>query len=336
MLETPDHAVVGETVAAAKIWPRAQRATGFLNAVLRKVVADRDAFDAAPLEANWPDWRRTIVSEGLGAKATARLAEAQTHVPETYLTPKDGDAQKLAQTINGDVVGAYSVKVETSAVESLPGYEDGDWWVQDVAATLPARLLNSKQGEQVLDICAAPGGKTLQLAATGAKVTAIDRSKPRLKRLKQNLWRTGFKGAVEVVQADATEWTPEAPVDHVLLDAPCSALGTLRRHPEGAWIKSPEDVARFPNIQERLLRASLDMLKPGGTLVYCVCSPLPHEGLDIIERVLADTNATRKPVLAEEIPGIETCLTAHGDLLTLPNGAFGHDAFYIARLTRDS
>ncbi len=336
LLETPDHAVVGETVAAAKMWPRAQRATGFLNAVLRKVVSDRSAFDAAPIDANWPNWLRTMITEGLGAKTASSLAEAQTQLPETYLTPKSGDAAALANQVDGTVVAGTSVRVETNAVETLPGYEDGDWWVQDVAATFPARVLGAAQGETVLDVCAAPGGKTLQLAATGAAVTAIDRSKPRLKRLKQNLWRTKFKGEVDVVQADATSWKPSEPVDRILLDAPCSALGTLRRHPEGAWIKSPEDVTRFPDIQERLLRACLDMLKPGGSLVYCVCSPLPHEGLDVVERVIADTHATRNAISADEVEGFEACLTARGDLLTLPNGAFGHDAFYIARLTRDS
>ena len=277
-----------------------------------------------------------MITQALGAKAASSLADAQTQVPETYLTPKSGDAAALAAHVDGTVVAGTSVQVETNAIESLPGYEAGDWWVQDVAATLPARLLGAKSGEQVLDICAAPGGKTLQLAATGASVTAIDRSKPRLKRLKQNLWRTKIKGEVDVVQADATAWRPESAVDRILLDAPCSALGTLRRHPEGAWIKSPEDVTRFPDIQERLLRASLDMLKPGGSLVYCVCSPLPHEGVDVVERVLSETKASRHPIKAEEIEGFDPCLTARGDLLTLPNGAFGHDAFYIARLTRDS
>lgn len=335
VLETADHAVVGETVAAAKLWPRAQRATGFLNAVLRKVVADRSAFDNAPMTALWPNWLRTIATTSLGADAVAALAQAQTQQPDTYLTPKDGNATALAKAVDGEVIGAHSVKVAAPVIEQLPGFETGDWWVQDIAATLPARLLAPEAGVLVLDICAAPGGKTMQLAATGATVTAIDRSKPRLKRLKQNLWRTGFKGKVEVVQADATSWAPPAPVDKILLDAPCSALGTLRRHPEGAWIKSAEDVARFPDIQTRLLDSSLNMLKPGGTLIYCVCSPLSHEGVEIIEKAIAKGGVQRRPVTASQVPGFESSITPVGDVLTLPNGQFGHDAFYIAQLTRD-
>ncbi|MEE2930601.1 MAG: transcription antitermination factor NusB [Pseudomonadota bacterium] len=335
LLETPDHAVVGETVAAAKLWPRAHRATGFLNAVLRKVVADRSAFDDAPVEANWPAWLRTIAIQGLGAKAANTLVAAQTETPDIYLTPKNGDPQALSTRVDGEVTAGYSVRVSGQAIDTIPGYETGDWWVQDVAATLPARLLNAVAEDKILDICAAPGGKTMQLAASGANVTAIDRSKPRLKRLKQNLWRTGFHGTVETVLADATQWRPDTPVDKILLDAPCSALGTLRRNPEGAWIKSPTDVARFSNIQERLLRASLEMLEPGGTLIYCVCSPLPHEGVEIVDRVLQDTAAARLPVKPHEIQGFEPSISALGDVLTLPNASFAHDAFYIARLKRE-
>lgn len=335
LLETADHAVVGETVAAAKMWPRAQRATGFLNAVLRKVVADRSAFDAAPVEAIWPAWFQTAVRDGLGEAAMTALAKAQLHMPDIYLTPKSGAPEAVAKQVGGTVVAGYSVRVDSADLERLPGYQDGDWWVQDIAATLPARLLVPGSGDTILDICAAPGGKTLQLAAAGAAVTAIDRSKPRLKRLKQNLWRTGFKGKVEVVQADATSWRPPALVDKILLDAPCSALGTLRRHPEGPWIKSEADVQRFPDIQERLLRAAIEMLKPGGTLVYCVCSPLPHEGAELVDRLVADTALSRRPVTAQEAPGFAGSILASGDVLTLPNGEFPHDAFYISRLQRD-
>lgn len=333
VMDTPDHAVVGETVAAAKIWYRTKHAAGFLNAVLRKVVANREAFDKSSALSVWPKWLQTMTKDVLGVQAAVALAEAQTVQPELYLTPKSGDAAALAELVDGDVVAGHSVKVDTQAIEGLPGFDAGDFWVQDVAAALPARLLGASAGETVLDICAAPGGKTMQLAATGAKVTAIDRSKPRLKRLKQNLWRTGFHGEVETVLTDATAWTPAEPVDRILLDAPCSALGTMRRHPEGAWIKSEDDALRFPNIQERLLRSALGMLKPGGTLVYCVCSPLPHEGVEIVERILADGLGKRAKIDATEIAGFEQAVTPNGDLLTLPGTAFGHDAFYISRLS---
>lgn len=333
VLETPDHAVVGETVAAAKIWPRAQRAAGFLNAVLRKVISNREAFDAVPIETVWPDWLRADISAGLGPRAALSLAEAQLTQPDLHLTPKDGDAEALAARLGGKVVGAGSVQVETGAVEALPGFEDGDWWVQDAAAALPAQLLATKASETVLDLCAAPGGKTMQLAATGADVTAIDRSKPRLKRLRENLNRTGFSD-VDIVEADATNWQPPAPVDKILLDAPCSALGTLRRHPEGAWIKTAEDIARFPSFQERLLRSAIKMLKPGGSVVYCVCSPLPREGAAIVKAVLAVGGVKRQAITAEEAQGFAAGINQAGELVTLPGPGLSNDAFFMARLVR--
>lgn len=333
VLDTPDHAVVGETVSAAKLWPRARRAAGFLNAVLRKVVADRSGFDTVPVEAIWPDWLRADMADGLGARQALALAEAQLHQPDLHLTARDGDASALADRLDGQLVGCGTVRLESGNVEALAGFETGDWWVQDAAARLPAMLLGAKAGETVLDICAAPGGKTMQLAASGADVIAIDRSRPRLKRLKANLARTGFAG-VEVIEADATSWQPPEPADRILLDAPCSALGTLRRHPEGAWIKSREDIARFPAFQERLLRATVKMLKPGGTLVYCVCSPLPREGKQVVEAVLAGGGLVRQPIKAGEVGDFATSITPEGDLLTLPGSEFMHDAFYISRLTR--
>ncbi|MEM1036613.1 MAG: transcription antitermination factor NusB [Pseudomonadota bacterium] len=336
LLDTPDHAVVSETVAAAKQWPRAQRATGFLNAVLRKVVADRSGFDAAPITAIWPDWLYQDLKASLGEEAANALAAAQTETPDLYLIPTNGDAETLAARVEGEAITPYAIKVDhTRNVADIPGYEEGDWWVQDVAATLPARLLNAKPGETVLDICAAPGGKTMQLAATGASVTAIDRSKPRLKRLKQNLWRTGFHGKVETVLADATQWSPPEPVDKILIDAPCSALGTLRRHPEGAYIKSAEDIARFPDIQARLLKHAASLLKLGGTLIYCVCSPRKEEGEAIIDTHASKAGLTRAPIDQTEIPHFREALTPNGDLLTLPHDDMRHDAFFICRLKRE-
>ncbi|MEM8616705.1 MAG: RsmB/NOP family class I SAM-dependent RNA methyltransferase [Pseudomonadota bacterium] len=337
LMETPDHAVVGETVAAAKIWPRARRGAGFLNAVLRKVVADRSAFEAAPMEAIWPQWLRALFVDSVGKRASLSLAEAQTKIPETYIIPRDGNVVGLAKRLglSGQaIVAEHTVRSDTSAVDTLEGYEAGDWWVQDVAATLPARLLDARPGETVLDMCAAPGGKTMQLAATGAKVTAIDRSKPRLKRLRENLKRTGFDGDVDVQLADVSQWQPPQPFDHILLDAPCSALGTLRRHPEGAWIKREADLRHFPAMQARLLDSALSMLKPGGTVIYCVCTPVTREGEAVVAEALkTHPRLSRVPIAPFEVPGFETAVTRAGDLLTLPTSSFGHDHFYISRLT---
>ena len=216
----------------------------------------------------------------------------------------------------------------------MEGFEGGDWWVQDVAAALPARLLGAQPGEMVFDLCAAPGGKTMQLAATGAKIVALDRSASRLERVSENLARTGLSDDVEIVAAKLEDWTPSQPADRILLDAPCSALGTLRRHPEGAWIKSPDDIARFPEVQARLLEASARMLKPGGTLIYCVCTPLSREGVEVVDRVVAGGLLERAPISADEAGDFANGVTGHGDVLTSPNGQYGHDFFFVSRLRR--
>ncbi|MEM5515833.1 transcription antitermination factor NusB [Henriciella sp. AS95] len=336
LMETPPHAVVSETVDAAKSWARAKSASGFLNAVLRKVVSDRSHFDKAPVIAVWPDWLTVAMMTSLGVETAARIAEAQLTEPELHLTPKQpADADALAASLEGRVIGPGSVSVPTGKIAEMEGFEGGDWWVQDVAAALPARLLGAQAGDRVFDLCAAPGGKTMQLAATGADVVALDRSASRLERVKDNLARTGLGEKVEIIAAKLEDWTPSAPADRILLDAPCSALGTLRRHPEGAWIKSPDDIARFPEVQARLLEASSKMLKPGGTLIYCVCTPLASEGADVIERVLASGDLVRSPIRREEAGDFAAGVTEAGDVLTLPNGEYGHDFFFISRLTRN-
>ncbi|MGB3624664.1 MAG: transcription antitermination factor NusB [Henriciella sp.] len=336
LMETPPHAVVSETVDAAKGWARAKSASGFLNAVLRKAVSDRSHFDKAPVTAVWPDWLTVAMMTSLGVEDAAKIAEAQLDEPDLHLTPKDPqNAGALAASLEGEAIGPGSVRVPTGGVSDIEGFESGDWWVQDVAAALPVRLLGVQPGETVFDLCAAPGGKTMQLAAAGAKVTALDRSKARLKRVEDNLERTGLSGSVDIVADKVEDWSPPAPADRILLDAPCSALGTLRRHPEGAWIKAPDDIARFPEIQARLIEASLQMLKPGGTLIYCVCTPLKREGVEVVEKVLASGGCARAGFSAEDLGEFANGLTEDGDVLTLPNGKFSHDFFFISRLTRN-
>ncbi len=331
-LGTPDHAAVGETVAAAGQGSETRRAAGLVNAVLRRAATDRSGFDAAPAEAVWPDWLAARLRACLSAAQLEALAQAHRRAPELHLTARDpaGAARALAARM----MASGSLALPLGPIESLPGYDEGEWWVQDAAAALPARLLAAGPGETVIDLCAAPGGKTMQLAANGARVIALDRSKPRLRRLAANLERTRLTGNVEIVAANAETWRPAAPVGKLLLDAPCSALGTLRRHPEGAWIKRPADLERFPDIQSRLLAAAGEMVQSGGRLVYCVCTPLPEEGGSVIERALASGAWRREPVGDDEVAGFGHALTPAGDLLTVPGGTEDHDAFYIARLTR--
>lgn len=334
-MDVPPHAAVSETVEAARLWPPARSGGSFLNAALRRVSENPSPAKTLSPLALWPDWLATTLETAYGRDRAERLALAQLQEPELHLSAKS-DAAKVAAETGGELLPCGTVRLTSGAVEALPGYETGDWWVQDAAARLSARLLAPKEGERILDLCAAPGGKTLQLAAAGADVTALDRSRPRLQRLKENLSRTGLKA--DVIVADGETWQAPTPFDKILLDAPCSALGTLRRHPEGAWIKSESDAGRFASIQTRLLKAAANLLKPGGTLVYCVCTPVPAEGVDVVEAALSDGLFERMSVAVSEIPGFEAALTDRGDVLTLPasetDNSVRHDAFYMARLIR--
>ncbi|MBX6323254.1 MAG: RsmB/NOP family class I SAM-dependent RNA methyltransferase, partial [Rhodospirillaceae bacterium] len=221
-------------------------------------------------------------------------------------------------------------------VERLPGYADGAWWVQDAAAALPVRLLGPVAGRRVIDLCAAPGGKTAQLAAAGAEVISVERSPARLKRLAANLAR--LRLAAALVEADAASWRPPAPADAVLLDAPCSATGTIRRHPDIPWLKSPDDLPKLTALQDRLLDNAVSMTRPGGTLVYAVCSLQPEEGAERVAALIArGAPVAPQPVTTEELPGMAELLTPQGELRTLPchwAAQGGMDGFYACRLRR--
>ena len=224
-------------------------------------------------------------------------------------------------------------------VTALPGFAEGAWWVQDAAAALPARLFGDVDGLRVADLCAAPGGKTAQLAAAGARVTAVDRAPARLERLRENLTRLSL--TAELVCADVDEWQAE-PFDAVLLDAPCSSTGTIRRHPDVPWLKQPADIAKLAALQRRLLERAVALTKPGGTLVYCTCSLEPEEGEDIVAGLLArEPGVRRAPIAASEVFGLGEFVTEDGDLRTLPchfpdpdSRLAGVDGFYAARLIR--
>ncbi|GAB4193392.1 MAG: transcription antitermination factor NusB [Thalassobaculales bacterium] len=335
-LGLPAHAAVGETVGVVEGLGFAGL-KGLANAVLRRLADDGPAAlaaqDAPRLALPGWLWGRWVAAYG---EATTRaIAAALLEEPPLDISVK-GDAPAWAARLGAVVLPTGSLRRPLGGrIEDLPGYAEGEWWVQDAAATLPARLLGEVRGRDLIDLCAAPGGKTAQLAAAGARVIAVDRSEPRLARLQANLRRLGLPA--RAVAADAGTWQPPAPADAVLLDAPCSATGTLRRHPDVAHLKRPEDIGRLAALQARLLRNALAMLRPGGTLVYCVCSLEPEEGPGVVEAALAEGIAQRLPVAAGEIGGLAECLTPAGDLRTLPchlAAAGGLDGFYAARLRR--
>jgi 16S rRNA (cytosine967-C5)-methyltransferase len=336
-LRTPAHAAVATTVDLAEARGFVSH-KGLVNAVLRRLSQEGPGLvelqDAARLNTPdwlWQSWSRAYGEAGCRAIATAHLKEAPLD-----LTVR-GDPQGWGNLLEANILPTGTLRrVAGGAITALPGYAEGAWWVQDAAAAVPARLLGDISGKRVIDLCAAPGGKTAQLAAAGAIVTAIDRSQRRLDRLISNLHRLDF--SVEAIVADAAVWQPRAKSAGILLDAPCTATGAIRRHPDVPHLKSPDDVARLAVVQERLLAAAGEMVAPGGTLVYCTCSLEPEEGVQQIARFLErDVPFRRAPVQPSEVGGLTEFLTQDGDLRTLPSHLSeidGIDGFYAARLVR--
>ncbi|MSP82521.1 MAG: MFS transporter [Alphaproteobacteria bacterium] len=336
-LGTAAHAAVDTSVRLIA-GSRLDAYRGLINAVLRRLASDGHGWVAAQDAAilNTPRWLWRSWVGAYGEEATRAIAAQHLVEPPLDLACK-GDAEGWVARLEAALLPSGTLRVaQRVAVESLPGFETGDWWVQDAAAALPVRLLGDVRGRDVLDLCAAPGGKTLALAAAGARVLAVDRSAPRLATLRANLARCGL--AAEIVAADATSWRPEVPAALILLDAPCSGTGTIRRHPDLQRLKKPADVTRLAALQAELLRAALSYLAPAGTLVYSVCSLEPEEGSAIVEAALAaDPGLGRVAVSAAEIGGLAEAITAEGDLRTLPHhlaSRGGMDGFYAARLRR--
>ena len=330
VLGTPAHAAVGETVETANHMKEARGFAKLMNAVLRKVANNGQAIlDELPSGSDLPQWLYTRWRTSYG-EAAAQIAEALLIEPPLDISVKD-DAAGWAERLFGTVTPTGSVRLtEHAPVDSLPGFSTGAWWVQDAAAALPAKLLGDVRGNRVLDLCAAPGGKTLQLAAAGAHVTAVDKAEARLKRLRENLARTGLEA--EVICADALEFKAE-PFDAILLDAPCTSTGTLRRHPDVAWLRRPTDVKALSDLQTQLIAAAAKLLKPGAPLVYAVCSLEPEEGPGVVATALH--NGWKRAPLTNEIPA--EFITADGDMRTHPGHwpeIGGLDGFYAARLLR--
>jgi len=341
---TPPHAAVSATVALiGKGGPgsRAAGQRGLVNAVLRRLAREGGALvaeqDAARLVT--PDWLWDSWLAAYGEAQTRAIVEAQLADPPLDLSLKSrGDLALWAERLQARVLptGSLRLPAGSGAVAELPGYGEGAWWVQDAAAALPARLLGELSGQRVVDLCAAPGGKTAALAAAGAAVTAVDRSPSRMAQLETNLQRLGL--AAEAVVADGAHWRPGRPSDAVLLDAPCSGTGTLRRHPDIARLKGPGDLRSLIGEQDRLLRSAVEICRPGGLIVYAVCSLQPEEGPQRIAALIAaGAPVARVPLGPEEIDGQAELLDAAGDLRTLPchwPGQGGLDGFYACRLRR--
>lgn len=332
LLETPPHAAVATAVALARGRGLAPFA-GLVNAVLRRLAEAGPAalagLDGPRLDT--PSWLWT--AWGAGARA---IAEAhQTEAP-LDLTLRPGATPPALVDVAGVELPTGSWRYPAGTrVADLPGYAEGAFWVQDAAAALPARLIGAREGDLVADLCAAPGGKAAQLAATGARVVALERDAARLARLRENFARLHLDATF--VPADAAAWTPPELFDAVLLDAPCSATGTIRRHPDVPHLKRAADIAKLAAQQDRLLEAACGLLRPGGCLVYAVCSLQPEEGPARVAAALARLPLTRAPVRPEEVPGLDAALTAAGDLQTTPAlwpERGGLDGFFIARMRR--
>jgi len=337
-LEVPDHAAVDLSVRLAQADKRAARYAGLINAVLRRVAQSKTAPAGDPL-LDTPDWLLTRWTKHYGKEAARAIAAANRNEPALDVTVKS-EPQFWADRLHGRVLSTGSVRtLAQGGITSLPGFDEGAWWVQDTAAAIPARLFGNLSNRTVADLCAAPGGKTAQLALAGAQVTAVDRSEQRLKRLRDNFARLSLDA--EVVAADVLEWQ-SPPFDAVLLDAPCSSTGTIRRHPDIPWTKSEADIKMLASLQARLLGRAVELTKPGGMLIYCVCSLEPEEGEQQIEALLArDQRVQRKPITADEVAGHAQFINANGDLRTLPTQLpdpdprwGGLDGFYSARLSR--
>lgn len=335
-LNTPPHAAVATAVDLVAV--RAPAMKSLVNAILRRLAREGAGIlksqDAERLDT--PEWLWQSWCAAYGEATTRDIAAAHWHEAPLDISVKT-DARAWATKLDAKLLPTGTLRrTPGGMIEDLPGYDEGAWWVQDAAAALPVRLFGDVSGATVADLCAAPGGKTAQLAAAGARVIALDVSSARLKRLHDNLAR--LKLAAECITADATTWQPAEKLRFILLDAPCSATGAIRRNPDVPHLKSPADVARLAAQQDLMLANAVKALAPRGTLVYCVCSLEAEEGPARIARLLGDgAPVERRTIVPFEIAEIAACITPEGDLRTLPSqlaAEGGLDGFYACRLVR--
>jgi len=345
-MDVPDHAAVDVTVRLTEA-EKMERQKGLINALLRRIGREgKDWLSALDeVQTNIPQWLLEQWVKDYGLTDAAKIAQASLTEAKTDITLKEHKEPKhshWAETLDSTILPTGSLRRHGGgSVIDLEGFNDGAWWVQDASAAIPARLFGDIKDKIVIDLCAAPGGKTSQLAAQGAQVIALDRSAKRMERLTENMARMGFKDQVEIAIGDGALWLPREPVDAVLLDAPCSATGTLRRHPDVMHLKSGHDVSRLGDLQTRLLDNTAKMIKSDGMIIYCTCSLQKSEGERQVEQFLSNNGGfVRKPITADEIGGLSDLVTEDGDLRILPHHLSdlgdlgGMDGFYVARLVK--
>lgn len=340
-MEVADHAAVDTSVRLAEA-AGMERQKGFVNGILRNIVRSGQEWlsrqDASRL--NTPEWLLKIWIEDYGMRGAAEIATANVIEAPLDISLRDEDDRTyFASTFQATELGAGTLRRASGGmVTSLEGFDEGRWWVQDASAAIPANLFGELKGRTVIDLCAAPGGKTLQMAAAGAHVVALDRSAGRMSRLRENIARIRLEDKVEVVVADAGEWQPQEAPDFILLDAPCSATGTVRRNPDVLYHKTERDIERLVVVQENILENAFAMLASGGVLVYCTCSLQKTEGEYQIARFLErHDNASKIAISASEIGGMEECVNEDGDLRILPYhraAQGGMDGFFVSRITK--
>ena len=342
ILETPPHAAASTAVELAKERGETQGYASLINAVVRKISgAGKAELDKIPARTDTPSWMWRAWERSYGPLGAKAIAEAHRGTPPLDLTLKSGEdaaawvARFKAADLEPALLPSGSIRfARISDVTALPGFDEGAWWVQDAAASLPVRLLGDVAGKTVFDLCAAPGGKTMQLASAGAIVTAVDKSGARLERVEENLARTKLQAAL--VEDDVLRFRPAEKADAILLDAPCTSTGTIRRHPDIPWSKGETALTALAELQGKMIDHALSLLKPGGLLVYCVCSLQREEGEAQAKAALArHPEIARVPVRAEEIGGLDKAVNRDGDLRTLPSmlaEAGGMDGFFAMRL----
>ncbi len=342
-MRIPAHAAIDLAVRLACSDRNARHFSGLVNAVLRKIAMAGDDLlqsqNAARL--NTPDWLMQRWCETYGDDVALRIGDAHLVEPPLDLSVKiQSDAERWAAVLAGSLLpnGTIRLQERSGRIEDLPGYDEGAWWIQDAAAALPTHLLGNVAGKHVLDLCAAPGGKTAQLAAGGARVTAVDISPQRLERLSQNLARLDL--AAELICEDAARFVAQTPYDAVLADVPCSATGTIRRHPDLALLKTRDQAMALQETQADILRNAVSAVRKGGQIVYATCSLEPEEGAQQIESLLAGSlPVSRYAVTGKDVFGLDHLISEQGDLRSLPchhiGNSEGMDGFYASRLVKN-